>query len=850
MTSEMEERKMNKNIRYTQFTKKSGPLTKVISLGVGNTLAKDTKQCAMAQGYAETKSAASLKSLGKQLDELNANQAIALGTCSLIKDGAVADVVIKDIKKNISDNNVIARTKEFFEWSNLVLLDCDKGAEYPPEKLIKTIDSFFPGFKDVEKLIRPSSSAGICNSSGEPLDGCSANYHIFFCIENPADAQRLGTVLGQRLWLSGMGFIKISKSGSQLICQAIDKAVFDPSRLVFSATPVLKDGLQRHVENQFIPGGIQFVDSTKCPDLDAGEQKRYNQLVADAKAKTAHKATEVYEDYLEQRAVQLTEADKSISIERARQIIRSSYESEVLDYELLLEFERFGAVRLMDVYRDLKKYDKCLLRDPLEPDYDGGRYVAQFYANMGSYAAPSIHSYAHGERTYALLKTPIKYLNNRFVFVVIGGTDRVYELTSDDCRMMRTHTFKTAYQKLSLPVIHKAKVKDKKSGKERIVTNVEWEKAPIWWLNDDARNLYFGITVDPSESCSSDTLNLFRGYAVTPNKSLDCDLFLDHLFNVIAQGDESIYEWLLDWMAWPFLNPAKPKTEVCLFLRGEPGTGKGTVAKWLLEIYGKHGQIIQKGAHIGSNFNAHFMNKLFAFVDEAFFAGDRKTADNLKTMISEKEILVEPKGVDSFLTENRMNFMFSTNHDHAAFVEPGDRRYCVLDVPSTHKQDYDYFARIDEQLENGGASGLLALLMERNPTVASIRNYPKTDALLQQKIMSSNSVYQFVASLLENEGIPVGSIPVLMETDAHEEGNRCWPDEILKEDFYWLYQRYAEKMKIKHPYSNSVFFRQLGKLLKLEETQRAIGGQGKRKRIIALPRLDDLEKLFMEAMGL
>ena len=47
-----------------------------------------------------------------------------------------------------------------------------------------------------------------------------------------------------------------------------------------------------------------------------------------------------------------------------------------------------------------EKYDGRLCRDPVEPDYDGGRAVGKIYWNEG--LRPGVHSFAHGSKFWKI----------------------------------------------------------------------------------------------------------------------------------------------------------------------------------------------------------------------------------------------------------------------------------------------------------------------------------------------------------------------------------------------------------------------------------------------------------------
>ena len=51
-------------------------------------------------------------------------------------------------------------------------------------------------------------------------------------------------------------------------------------------------------------------------------------------------------------------------------------------------------------------------------------------------------------------------------------------------------------------------------------------------------------------------------------------------------------------------------------------------------------------------FNNHLSQALFTFVDEGFWAGDKRDVGNLKAMVTEEWITIEPKFQDAYQQQN------------------------------------------------------------------------------------------------------------------------------------------------------------------------------------------------------
>ncbi|MCZ6497088.1 MAG: DUF6371 domain-containing protein, partial [Alphaproteobacteria bacterium] len=67
-----------------------------------------------------------------------------------------------------------------------------------------------------------------------------------------------------------------------------------------------------------------------------------------------------------------------------------------------------------------------------------------------------------------------------------------------------------------------------------------------YWLSHPKRRQYGGVVFAPDQETPG-YYNLWRGLAVEP-KPGDCQLYLDHIRNVISSGDEEVSEYIIAWM--------------------------------------------------------------------------------------------------------------------------------------------------------------------------------------------------------------------------------------------------------------------------------------------------------------
>ena len=107
------------------------------------------------------------------------------------------------------------------------------------------------------------------------------------------------------------------------------------------------------------------------------------------------------------------------------------------------------------------------------------------------------------------------------------------------------------------------------------------------WMNHHEHLTYSRIesehTSDPTK-----VLNLFTGLEIPREESIEgeVDPILDHILNIWCNGDVSLYEYGLNWMAFKVQCPGiKMKTAIVLY--GAQGAEKGIVVSKLEEVLGK-----------------------------------------------------------------------------------------------------------------------------------------------------------------------------------------------------------------------------------------------------------------------
>lgn len=346
--------------------------------------------------------------LAELIGSLSSTQALTLGICG--HDQTQKLVTAKKLKEETGDyeiegderKKVIARTKECIHFPEVgaffLLLDVDREPGKPAmtaKELRSLLASIVPVFPSLGSVTTQSSSSHIYHkSTGECLNG-EGNFHVFIPVSG--DVSRFAETLKNKFWAAEEGFYKLATPNKQTGVSAIlerfpiDMCVLARERLVYEAGAKLPKELeQRRGKPIAVEGTILDLDAIVASPEE----------IARAKINREAARAEIVATRLEQAIEHVCKAEPNVTREaavtRATRLIED-VERGVLDRDHVLYLED-GTEITAGVLE--KSHHWVKLRDPQEPDYDGGRYCAQVIPMKGGKIG--INSFAHGERKYTI----------------------------------------------------------------------------------------------------------------------------------------------------------------------------------------------------------------------------------------------------------------------------------------------------------------------------------------------------------------------------------------------------------------------------------------------------------------
>jgi hypothetical protein len=353
------------------------------------------------------------------------------------------------------------------------------------------------------------------------------------------------------------------------------------------------------------------------------------------------------------------------------------------------------------------------------------------------------------------------------------------------------------------------------------------------WLKSPRRRQYKGMIFDPEREHDG-WLNLWKGWAVEPAPG-DWSLLRQLILEVLVDGDEAHFEWVLDWIAYMFQHPGRV-AEVAVAFRGAKGTGKGTLGRALARLAGAQGLHISSPGHLTGRFNSHLQNCICLFADEAFWAGDKAGESVLKQLVTEPTLTYEGKGRDAVSGRNHVHIVMASNAD---WVVPagldGERRFAVFEVNERRRNDRDFFRRLNRQLEDGGLAALLHDMLSRDLGDRHPRDsVPQTRALADQKVLSMSPEQAWWDSVLEGGELP---------RPFAEPGE--WERGEVRVDLRDLHAHYLDHVRRHGGRGKSE--QALAMAIKGKAGVRRV--QVARKWYWALPQLDDARAIWAKAVG-
>ena len=345
---------------------------------------------------------------------------------------------------------------------------------------------------------------------------------------------------------------------------------------------------------------------------------------------------------------------------------------------------------------------------------------------------------------------PLIELQKEFCFFFLDNQNRVGLL--NEIKMMKTG--------LRIDGINMYKIEDGKLHMRRFLEKLPVQITPKiiidQFMVDPNTKEFNQIAFTPLKTAKK-TLN----YWIKPNikaKKGSCFLIYNFLKNVICNGDNILFTYLLDYLAHMIQKPQE-KPGVMIVMLGGQGTGKGTFFNLLRKIWPRTTLQVSDIDHIVGNFNASLERNFIVCMDEALFSGQKKSMDRMKAFVTEEYITIEQKYQPKRNLHSIHRFFATTNHEHFGNVELDDRRLVFLNISNEYQENHKYFKVLYNSINDPKQiEALYYDLYSRDISQFNVRAKPKSEELLHQKLKSLNGFDRFWYEVLTLGYFDVGRI--------------------------------------------------------------------------------------------
>ena len=291
--------------------------------------------------------------------------------------------------------------------------------------------------------------------------------------------------------------------------------------------------------------------------------------------------------------------------------------------------------------------------------------------------------------------------------------------------------------------------------------NNKWKTATAYTIYNEGKNknllMRDGLRFyDTRENMFS----YFTGYDYDVLDAVDESLiepFLKHIKEVISNNDEAVYEYFINWISMIIQQP-DGKTETAIVITGDQGTGKNVFTNVICDLMKRYSnRNLNNIDHLVGKFNTALENMKLIICNELSSADTNKylNSDSLKSVITEREVTINPKGLAPRDVQNVVNLIMVSNNFAPVNIEGGDRRYVVTATSNAHKGDYDYFDSLCRSMDEAFYNNLLTFFMKRDLSKFNPRKIPMTEVKKAVQEISRSAYESFIQANLKQfvEGI-------------------------------------------------------------------------------------------------
>lgn len=307
-------------------------------------------------------------------------------------------------------------------------------------------------------------------------------------------------------------------------------------------------------------------------------------------------------------------------------------------------------------------------------------------------------------------------------------------------------------------------------------------------------------------------LNIFTGYKAQLVEEVNMELIipiLDHIREILAGGNEEVYEAFLNYLAYGLQSP-RERPGVMPILYGERGgEGKGLFVNWLCKhVYGEKISYIGAGVDNIIKRSGCMLGKVFIFLDElASVEIDGGKAwinifETLKPKITDAKIELRSLYKMPIIMDNYTRWIACTNNSNPVPTKGGhERRSYIAQVSAKRVGDFEYMNRMANLLNQESANHFYTYLCKEYKRVsdAEVRKIPVTEVMKENRLIAQNTAARFMNEVM------LGEYDVSNEFADTTEGRGIPTARLYDTYLVWCLENGVEKAQ---QVSNRFFFKE------------------------------------------
>ena len=289
------------------------------------------------------------------------------------------------------------------------------------------------------------------------------------------------------------------------------------------------------------------------------------------------------------------------------------------------------------------------------------------------------------------------------------------------------------------------------------------------------------VTYDDSE-----VFNIFRGYplAVGEDEKVEVNMqliqpVLYHLHYVICNDDPAVIKHLPGWIAHMFQRPWE-RPAVAVIQTSIEGTGKSMFWEFIGSLMGdKLFRNFNNANQITKKFNKLVEGALLVTGCEAKDQCEKFDIETFKSMITEKTVQIEPKGVDPYTINTFARYVIVSNNSCPLRISSRDRRMFITSIDEDKLQSLEYFERLAALLKDPAIRfHMFHYFCQLDLTNFKIQRFPETSTRLFMKIHSMPQPYRFIKNAFDGEfTLRYGVVK------SNKKGNQFIQSNVIFEEF-------------------------------------------------------------------